>query len=123
MAEQKVSVLPVLDGGGRLTGVVSQIDLLRKQEYQEDPAAKRAPRRRRRSERARAKGRTARDVMTSPAFIVAPDATVVAAARLMDRHRVKRLVVVGADGRPAGIITPFTIDDTHMPAAAHLTGY
>jgi CBS domain-containing protein len=29
----------------------------------------------------------------------------VQAARLMDQHRIKRLVVVDADGRPAGIVT------------------
>ena len=88
MAIHNVSALPVLDSEGRVAGVVSEVDLLRKEQFQEDP------------------GRTARDVMTSPAVTVAPDATIVAAARLMDRHRIKRLVVVGADGRLAGIVTP-----------------
>jgi len=44
--------------------------------------------------------------MTSPAVTVPPDATVVETARLMDRHRIKRLVVADADGRLAGIVTP-----------------
>jgi CBS domain-containing protein len=37
MAERGVSALPVLDHQGRVTGVVSETDLLRKEEYQEDP--------------------------------------------------------------------------------------
>ena len=44
--------------------------------------------------------------MSSPAVTVGPDATIVTAAQLMDRHRIKQLVVVGADGILAGIVTP-----------------
>ncbi len=88
MAIQDVSALPVLDSEGRVAGVVSAVDLLRKEEFQDDPS------------------RTARDVMTSPAVTVAPEASIVDAARLMDRHRITRLVVVGADGRLAGVVTP-----------------
>ncbi len=106
MARRRISALPVLDSEGRVAGVVSEVDLLRKEEYQQDPAAKRAPRWRRRRQRAKAKGHTARDVMTSPAVTVAPDATVTEAARLLDRHRIKRLVVVDAGGQLAGIVTP-----------------
>ena len=36
MAERDVSALPVLDHQGRVTGVVSETDLLRKEEYQKD---------------------------------------------------------------------------------------
>ena len=81
MVIHSVSALPVLDPEGHVAGVVSDFDLLRKQEFQQDPT------------------RTAQDVMTSPAVTVSSDATIVAAARLMDRHRIKRLVVVDADGR------------------------
>ena len=86
--------------------MVSEVDLLRKEEYQEEPAAVRPPRWRRGDGRSMAKGCAARDVMTSPAVTVAPDATVVEAARLLDRHRVRRLVVIDADGRLAGIVIP-----------------
>ncbi|MGE5288635.1 MAG: CBS domain-containing protein [Micromonosporaceae bacterium] len=106
MAKHDVSSLPVLDEDGRVVGVVCEVDLLRKEEYQEDPAAKRPPRWRRWPDRARARGRTARDVMTSPAVTVAPEATVVEAARLMDRHRIKHLVVAVTGGGLAGIVTP-----------------
>jgi CBS domain-containing protein len=44
--------------------------------------------------------------MSSPAITVAPDVSVVAAARLLDRHHVRRLLVAEAGGRLAGIVTP-----------------
>src|SRR5437762_634977 len=40
----EVSAVPVLGADGRLAGVVSEVDLLRKEEYQQDPHARRAPR-------------------------------------------------------------------------------
>ncbi len=102
----KVSALPVLGPDGRVAGVVSEMDLLRKEEYQRDTDATRPPRWRRWTDRAKARGRTAADVMSSPAITIAPEASVVAAARLMDRHHIKRLPVVGADERLVGIVTP-----------------
>ncbi|GAA3235790.1 CBS domain-containing protein [Nonomuraea helvata] len=42
---------------------------------------------------------TAADLMTSPAVTISADASVVAAARLMDAHDVKRLAVVDYNGR------------------------
>jgi CBS-domain-containing membrane protein len=53
----------------------------------------------------RAGGLTAKDVMTSPPVTVAPDASIVEAARALDRHHVRRLVVTDGDGRLVGIIT------------------
>jgi CBS-domain-containing membrane protein len=48
----------------------------------------------------------ARDVMISPPVTISPHASVVAAARMMDRRHVRPLVVIGGDGRLAGIVTP-----------------
>jgi CBS domain-containing protein len=39
----RVSAVPVLGADGRVAGVVSEVDLLRKEEYQEDADEKRAP--------------------------------------------------------------------------------
>jgi CBS domain-containing protein len=50
-------------------------------------------------------GETAGALMTSPAHVTTPGASVVSAARLMDRYGVKRLPVVDADGRLAGIVS------------------
>ncbi len=104
MAERGVSALPVLGAGGRVAGVVSEPDLLRKEEYQEDPAAGRPPLLG--HGRARAAGRTAGDLMTSPAVTISPDASVVEAARALDRHQVGHLVVAAEDGSLVGIVSP-----------------
>jgi len=74
MAERDVTALPVLGTQGRVAGIVAEVDLLRKEEYQEDPSAKRMPRRHSRARRARAAGLTARAVMTSPPVTISPEA-------------------------------------------------
>ena len=47
----------------------------------------------------------ARVLMTSPAITIRPDATLPAAARLMNTHHFRRLPVVDTDGKLVGIIT------------------
>jgi CBS domain-containing protein len=47
----------------------------------------------------------ARDLMTSPAMTIGPDASVAEAARLMTGRRVKRLPVVAPGGCLLGITT------------------
>jgi CBS domain-containing protein len=103
--QREISALPVLGPGGQVAGVVSEVDLLRKEEYQEDPGARRPPHWRW-ADRAKAHGRTAAEVMSAPAITITPGASVVTAARLLDRHHIKRLPVVDAGGRLAGIVTP-----------------
>ena len=103
MAEHGVNALPVLDAQGRIAGIVSQSDLIRKEEYQDDPAA-RPPRSH--HHHAQAAGLAARDVMSSPAITIAPGASIVAAARAFDRGHVSHLMVTEADGTLAGIVTP-----------------
>lgn len=105
MARRRVSALPVLATGGQLAGVVSEADLLTKQEFQEDPEARPLPWWRRWPARRRTAGTTAAELMTSPAVTIGPEESVVAAARLMDRRRVKRLPVTGPDGHLAGIVS------------------
>lgn len=103
MAARGISALPVLDEEGRVAGVVSEVDLLRKEEYQEN--GRRPPRWRHRRSRAKAAGVTAKDVMTSPALTIGPDATVVEAARALLGHNVKRMPVADSAGHLAGIVS------------------
>jgi CBS-domain-containing membrane protein len=104
MAEHKISAVPVLFLGRHVAGVVSEADL---------------------DERARAAqlesggrlhwhagdkkhlGLTAGELMTSPAVTIHPDATLPAAARLINSRRVKRLPVVdsGGGGNLVGIVS------------------
>ena len=107
LRECRVSAFPVLDVHGKLTGVVSEADLLVKEAVPDEPnviwgflagivhhAA-----------RGKAGAVTAAGLMTSPAITIGPDDTVEHAARLMYDRKVKRLPVVDQAGRLVGIIS------------------
>src|SRR5215510_3325433 len=85
LADRNVSAVPVLSGTGDLVGIVSEADLLPKEQYTEDsaPTRRRFGSRRERALRAKALGDFAGDVMTTPAITISPDATVVEASRVM----------------------------------------
>lgn len=106
MTERGVGALPVVDLEGRVLGVVSEADLLLKEEHT-DPLARGAwfERRPRKAERAKARALTAADLMTAPAVTVAAGASLTYAARLMHEKRVKQLVVVDGAGRLVGILS------------------
>ena len=106
MDEHRVSALPVLDAEGRVAGIVSEADLLLKEEFPEGPAGGRLFQgRRQRVERAKAAGATAAELMTAPAVTIGPDATVTEAARVLHRHGIKRLPVVDPAGPLLGIVS------------------
>ncbi|MFI8091034.1 CBS domain-containing protein [Streptomyces sp. NPDC086080] len=104
MEEWGISALPVLDGAGRVIGVVSEADLLRKEEVRDSdphrPAFGRRP-----AGPDKAAAVTAEELMTTPAVTVPPDATLATAARIMARQRVKRLPVVDGTGVLKGIVS------------------
>jgi CBS domain-containing protein len=106
MADCKISALPVVDADGRVVGIVSEADLLLKEEFPEGPPHGRLFQGRRRREiRAKAAGGTAAEVMTSPAVTIGPDAGVADAAGLLHRHGIKRLPVVDPAGPLLGIVS------------------
>jgi CBS-domain-containing membrane protein len=104
MREHRVSALPVVDAGGAIAGVVSEADLI----LREDPAIL-EPRffegHLRREERRKAEARTAGELMSSPAVTIASDASVAHAARLMHDRVVKRLPVVDGAGAILGVVS------------------
>ncbi|WP_457030768.1 CBS domain-containing protein [Kitasatospora sp. P5_F3] len=100
LGEYGITAVPVVDAEDRPLGVVSEADLMRTQALQEDPAGLMPP------QPAPETGpTTARELMSSPAIRTTPDASVVAAARLMERHGVKRLPVVDEEGRLVGMVS------------------
>ncbi|MFE7210233.1 CBS domain-containing protein [Streptomyces sp. NPDC001698] len=106
MEQWGVSAMPVLDGRGRVLGVVSEADLLRKEELRDnDPDLPGGPPPVVGSRSAKARAVTAEELMNTPAVTVHPAATLGRAARLMARHGVKRLPVVGDDGVLIGIVS------------------
>lgn len=105
LAEHDVTAVPVVDDQGRPVGVVSEADLLRKQESQADPGGHLAAAHLLPAERVKAHALTAEELMTSPAVTARPQWSVVEAARAMARHHVKRLPVVDDVGRLVGIVS------------------
>jgi CBS domain-containing protein len=103
LTDQRMSAIPVVAKGGRVVGMVSEADVLRKAERRPWRWGGLAGRARR--DRAKARARTAGQLMTSPAITIHPDASLSAAARLMNAHRLRRLPVVDAAGGLVGIVS------------------
>ncbi|CAL9505566.1 hypothetical protein SUDANB95_03502 [Actinosynnema sp. ALI-1.44] len=107
LAAGSFSAVPVVDDDGRPVGVVSEADLLAKEEYrggvEERPGvlAGRAPRRRWRQ----AHGVTARDLMTAPVRTTTPATRISDAAQQLASAGVRRLFVVDRDGKLVGVLS------------------
>ncbi|MDX2702378.1 CBS domain-containing protein [Streptomyces sp. PA03-6a] len=99
LEQWKVSALPVVADGTRVVGVVSEADLLRKEEHREDvaPPIGAGP--------DKAAAVTSEQLMTAPAVTVRENAPLAQAARTMALHHVKRLPVVDADGTLRGVVS------------------
>ena len=104
MADQKVSAVPVVTKDYHVVGMVSEADVIRKEERGFGRLGTGLPRRTRR-ERAQAEARCAADLMASPVITIHPDAPLGAAARLMNGHRIRRLPVVHHSGKLIGIVS------------------
>ncbi|MCL6735154.1 CBS domain-containing protein [Streptomyces neyagawaensis] len=104
MEQWKVSALPVLEGEGRVIGVVSEADLLPKEEFRGGDTSL-SEQRRRLSDVAKAGAVTAGELMSTPAITVHSDATLAEVARIMAVRHVKRLPVVDGVGMLQGIVS------------------
>ncbi|WP_181794665.1 CBS domain-containing protein [Streptomyces sp. WELS2] len=118
MQEWRVSALPVLDDDGRVVGVVSEADLLLKEEYGGDLGGQ--ARVGQSADIVKANALTAAELMSVPAVTVVSGATLARAARIMAHRRIKRLPVVAPDGTLEGIVSRsdllkvFLRDDTDI---------
>jgi CBS domain-containing protein len=104
MTDRKVNAMPVVSREGHVLGMVSEADVLRKQERAFRRLGTGLPLRTRR-ERTQAQARNAAALMTTPAITIHPEAPLGAAARLMNGHRIRRLPVVDASGQLVGIVS------------------
>lgn len=100
-----ISAVPVADARGAPMGLVSEADLLRKQAEQPGTYSGRATSPGWPHEKAKAHAENAAGLMTTPVVTGHADWSVAEAARAMDRHRVKRLVVVDETDRIIGIVS------------------
>ena len=106
LTERRISGVPVLMMGRQVAGVVTEADLL----AAEDETARQARMasmtgRRWRLRKQPQVSLTAGALMTAPAITIDPDATIPAAARLMNTHHLRRLPVIDADGKLVGIVS------------------
>jgi len=107
LRQHRVSAFPVLNEAGEVIGVVSESDLLNKMALGggEDHVPGMITGILRHKQLEKARGVTASDLMTAPPVTVSPEDTVEHAARLMYVRGVKRLPVVDAENRLAGIVS------------------
>ncbi len=104
LGEWKISALPVLEGEGRVIGVVSEADLLPKEEFRDEDLGLYESRSRL-ADLAKAGAVTAGELMSSPPVTVHAQATLAEAARIMARRRIKRLPVVDDLGMLQGVVS------------------
>ena len=101
---QGIDALPVVDERGELLGVVSGSDLTCHEEPPTTLGHLLVGGRTARTHARKSRGRTARELMSSPARTVSPSVGVCEATAMMNDQSVGRLVVVD-DGRLVGILT------------------
>jgi CBS domain-containing protein len=105
LIRNRISAVPVIDADRRVLGVVSEADLLARV----SKAHLALPRGHRLSthseERRKLHAATAGELMTSPAYVIAPHAAITEAAWHAARSRVRHLPVVDEHGVLVGIVT------------------
>ncbi len=109
LPDRGISAVPVVDAAGKVLGIVTEADLIRRLAGEEDkpaswfsslfsdPASQ--------AERfARTHGVTAKDLMTEKVVSVAPDTAAAHIAHMMEEKHIRRVVVV-EEGKLRGIVS------------------
>jgi len=109
MLDRRISGLPVVDSGGRLVGVLTEGDLLRRTETGTEPRHGRwfdffAGPGRLAAEYVRTHGRQVADLMTEEIVTVAPETTLTELVELMETKHIKRVPVL-RDGVLVGVVS------------------
>lgn len=102
LTSHRISAVPVVDADGRVLGVVSESDLLAK--VATAGARGTAGRMLHGGKWQKAGAETAGELMSEPAVTVDADSSVIEAARISARERVRRLPVIDSSGRLVGIV-------------------
>ncbi len=111
MLESRISGMPVIDAEGRVVGLISEGDLLRRSEMGTDQPQQRSWWLRLISgptddadDYIKSHSRKVKDVMTQSVVSISPDTSLSDIVRVLDRHRIKRVPVVD-NGRLVGIVS------------------
>ena len=106
MAENNVSSLPVVDVDNRLIGIITESDFLSALNISEDSAMTEMFDmiiRRKRPKKTR--GTTVDGLMTRNPITIKPDDTISRAIQIMNKNKIKRLVITDADHHLQGIVS------------------
>lgn len=105
MMDNHVSAVPVVGAGGAVVGVVSEADVLPKQEFRggtdDLPRWDRGDRIR----WYRSRGLTAAELMSAPVLTIATDEPVTVAAKRLAKEGIRRLFAVDRAGRLVGVVS------------------
>lgn len=115
-----VSAMPVVDQDGSMLGIVSEGDLILKEDPELEGEGRRFEGRARGEARAKAVATTAWELMSAPVIWVTPDESLGEAARLMHRRGVKRLPVLDEDRKIVGIVSRVDLLDVFLRSDAEI---
>jgi len=101
----QAGALPVVTLRDGVAGVITEADLLRKEQLQRDPEGSHSAHLSYRDRRAIATAETAGEIMNPHPATVRPETAVAEAAQLMSRHQTRSLLVTGADGKLLGVVS------------------
>lgn len=109
MLDKRISALPVVDGDGKLIGIISEGDLIRRAETGTEGKSSWWLRLIANSEKlasqfVKAHGLRVADVMSRHVVTATPDTQLSEIARLLERNRIKRVPIV-RDGKLVGIVS------------------
>ncbi len=103
MIDNRVGLLPVTDDARHVLGVLSESDVIRKQESPTGSEQGRGRWLRRFPER-QVRGSTTGEIMTTPTYTVEESTTLPEAARIMDQYAITHLPVLDSENRLIGIV-------------------
>jgi CBS domain-containing protein len=109
MAQNDLSALPVVDDDKRLVGIISEADLLRREELGTEVRRPRwmeamIPATTLATEFAKAHGKQVKELMSEDVITAREDTPLAEIAAILERHRVKRIPII-RDGALVGIVS------------------
>lgn len=120
LSGNRVSIIPVIDTGRKVVGVITSADLLARSAH----SLGATPRGHRWDARAathrKARALTAAELMTSPAITITASTTIAEAAEKAAHHRVKAMPVVDDDGILIGAVTRDDLVRVYLRADADI---
>jgi len=114
LVTRRIGAVPVVTPQGHVVGVLTEADLLGKEQLRRDPDGAHWRHLPYRDRRAIATAETAGELMSPHPATVRAGATTAEAARLMDRDQARCLAVVDESGKLLGVVSPWDLLRVHL---------